>query len=393
MLRRALALKSLFAPSFSSVLGSLCILGSLASLSACDPSWFIGPQNHFKDSITPVAPDYQRPQFWAASPDKLSKARLTPPGEAVAESPDADVFFVHPTTWFDRKQWNARFEAGVAQEIVDEISMGTQASVFNACCRIFAPRYRQAMLGAFYAEPAEAQAAFEMAYGDVERAFEVFLNENPERPFVIAGHSQGSMHAMRLLETRIQKDPELLGRLVVAYLPGVAIPEEWYLRHQMPACKEPSETGCIAAWDTYRAGAEVRGHEPVYHWYGQQLLRVDAKKTRQCTNPITWHTAARASSPGDHLGAVAGINTGAHFSFSQLLFAQAPLGIKITGLSAPQPLVTASCDQALRVPDLNALDYPVLETQPGNYHLLDYELFWQDIRENVALRLAAWKAS
>lgn len=369
----------------------LSTLGILMGLSACDPSWFIGPQNRFKDSLTPAAPDYQRPQFWAALPEQPGKSGLIPPGEAAASAPDADVFFVHPTTWFDRKQWNARFEAGVAQEIVDEISMGTQASAFNACCRIFAPRYRQAMLGAFYADPEDAQPAFEMAYGDVEQAFASFLTRTQDRPFVIAGHSQGSMHAMRLLETRIQKDPALLRRLVVAYLPGVAIPEAWYQRHQIPACEKPSETGCIAAWDTYRVGAEVKGHEPVYHWYGNQLLRVDPKAPRQCTNPVTWHTTSHPSASAAHQGAVAGVNTGSDFSFSQLLFAQEPLGINITALTAPRSVITAACDQALRVPDLKALNYPVLETQPGNYHLLDYELFWQDIRENVKLRLAAWR--
>ena len=370
----------------------LSTLGILIGLSACDPAWFIGPQNRFEDSLTPAAPDYQRPQFWAALPEQPGNTALTPPGERLTTSPDADVFFVHPTTWFDRKQWNAPIEAGVAQEIVDEISMGTQASVFNACCRIFAPRYRQAMLGAFYADPEDAQPAFDMAYGDVERAFSSFLTRTtPDRPFVIAAHSQGSMHAMRLLETRIHKDPELLKRLVVAYLPGVAIPESWYKRHQIPACEVPSEIGCIAAWDTYRVGAEVKGHEPVYHWYGNQLVRVDPKQPRQCTNPITWGTASQASTSAEHRGAVAGVNTGAGFSFSQLLFAQEPLGIKITALTAPRPLVTAVCNQALRVPDLKALDYPVLETQPGNYHLLDYELFWQDIRENVKLRLATWQ--
>ncbi len=382
-----------FKLSALSLLGRLTLPLSLLSLSACDPAWFIGPQNQFKDSLTPAAPNYQLSQFWAASPDQESKVHLTPPGDAVLQDPEADVFFVHPTTWFNRRQWNAPLEAGagVSQEIVDEIAMGTQASVFNGCCRIFAPRYRQAMLGAFYADPVDAKPAFEMAYQDVARAFDHFLSQNKQRPFILAGHSQGSMHAMRLLETRIQKDPELMKRLVVAYLPGIAIPEEWYTRHRIPACQQSMDTGCIAAWDTYKKGAPVEGHEPVYHWYGEQLVRVEAHKSRQCINPISWMTTSQASEPGDHLGAVAGINSGATFSFSQLLFAQEPLGIKITGLTAPRSFITAACDKALRVTDVKALDYPVLETQPGNYHLLDYELFWKDIRHNVLTRLTAWK--
>ena len=54
-------------------------------------------------------------------------------------------------------------------------------------------------------------------------------------------------------------------------------------------------------------------------------------------------------------------------------------------------MLSAQCkDGGLRVPDVSTLDYPVQETQPGNYHLLDYELFFQDIRDNAKLRVGAW---
>ena len=55
-------------------------------------------------------------------------------------------------------------------------------------------------------------------------------------------------------------------------------------------------------------------------------------------------------------------------------------------------MLEARCqDDVLRVPDVEDLDYPVQETQPGNYHLLDYELFLQDIRSNAITRVDAWQ--
>ena len=66
-----------------------------------------------------------------------------------------------------------------------------QASVFNACCRIYAPRYRQASLGGL-----NNDAALDLAYTDVARAFRHFAaHANHGRPIIIASHSQGTNHA------------------------------------------------------------------------------------------------------------------------------------------------------------------------------------------------------
>jgi hypothetical protein len=78
--------------------------------------------------------------------------------------------------------------------------MRFQASVFNECCVIFAPRYRQALLHAITTNTPSAYVADELAYGDVERAFEQFLQGNPKGPSILASHSQGSMHGLRLLQ-------------------------------------------------------------------------------------------------------------------------------------------------------------------------------------------------
>ncbi|PIQ28526.1 hypothetical protein COW36_12885 [bacterium (Candidatus Blackallbacteria) CG17_big_fil_post_rev_8_21_14_2_50_48_46] len=370
----------------------------LAMLSSCGLGFFLAPTVDFSDSPRVSAPDYHTPSAWAAHPLAPANTRLIPPGLQRASTPQADVFFVHPTAWMSRIQWNADFNPGPAREIVDQISMGSQASVFNGCCRIFAPRYRQATLGAFYAPQAPAQAAFELAYQDIARAFEGFLKDNPKRPFILAGHSQGSLHLMRLIQEKIAATP-LQKRFVVGYLPGMGLPRDWYQEPTIRKagilpCDSPEQTGCVAAWDTYREGAEVKGQEPVYYWHNASLRHLPLNQARQCTHPITWQAHTQPSPLSAHAGAVEMINTGSAFAFQDIIFSQKPLGIQITALKAPRKaLLSARCEgSALRVPDLGVLNYPAMETQPGNYHLLDYELFWQNIRDNAQLRIQAWQS-
>ena len=99
------------------------------------------------------------------------------------------MFFIHPTTFLGGYEDNASYdEPGQTSEQIDQGVLRFQASVFNACCRSYAPRYRQANLRAFTAgDDASAETAFELAYSDVLRAFDYYLaHENHGRPFIIA---------------------------------------------------------------------------------------------------------------------------------------------------------------------------------------------------------------
>ncbi|MEM1350426.1 MAG: DUF3089 domain-containing protein [Myxococcota bacterium] len=346
----------------------VCVVG----LGACSPAMFLRPKEDFDAERLVAPPDYEDPGSWAALPTKQDAADMVPPGsEDVQAAAPADVFFVHPTVWFDRRTWNDTLDNEKSLEMVDEIILSGQASAFNGCCRVFAPRYRQTTIGAFYAEDfAQAEASFDVAYSDVERAFDVFLSKyNGERPFILAGHSQGSMHLMRLLE-RVAKDPDLRGRLVAAYIPGFAHPMSRFetAYPELTACTAPEQTGCVAAWDTYRQGARVGGHEPLVFWFGEKLARVELEAPRQCTNPVTWAQDGKPSPQSEHQGAVLPANTGNEVKFTKLLMSDHPIGAEIEGLEAPRAkMISAQCvDGVLRVPDVSALDYPVQETQRDN---------------------------
>jgi hypothetical protein len=177
----------------------------------------------FDPERTPPAPDYAEPAAWAALPqlDDGADVALAELPLVAAEDAAADVFYVHPTTWLG-SSWNAPTDDPDVIEATTRGATLIQASAFNACCAVYAPRYRQ-VHGRAFTHPDEPGArAIAVAYGDLEAAFEEFLARTGERPFILAGHSQGAVLAARLLRERIAGSPAQQ-RLVAAYLVGAPL--------------------------------------------------------------------------------------------------------------------------------------------------------------------------
>jgi len=173
-------------------------------------------------------PNYELLDYWAAHPDKRDPSDSVPfplQKEYVYDS-TVDVFFIHPTTFTNRsdERWNAEIDDTSLNAKTDYTTILFQASVFNQA-RVFSPRYRQANLKAYFTnDTVEAIKAFELAYDDVRTAFQYYLDHyNQGHPIILASHSQGSNHAIRLLKDFFDQKP-LKEKLVVAYIIGMNIP-------------------------------------------------------------------------------------------------------------------------------------------------------------------------
>jgi hypothetical protein len=167
--------------------------------------------------------------------------------------------------------WNASLENKKLNKATDQSTILYQASVFNGSCRVFSPRYRQAHIKCFYIEKDSAKPFFDIAYNDIKSAFEYYLKHyNNGRPIIIAGHSQGTIHAARLLNDFFEEKP-LLKKLVAAYLIGMPIPLNYF--SSIKLCSNKNQTGCYVSWRTF-----ARGYEP------------DFTKKEICgvVNPLTW---------------------------------------------------------------------------------------------------------
>ncbi|MFM9021343.1 MAG: DUF3089 domain-containing protein [Sediminibacterium sp.] len=278
------------------ILHSLLLLLILL-FTACSPKYNRYSGN-YRFTSAEGAPDYTQLDYWAAHPNKKDPSDSVPEPLRTGYRPDSmvDVFFIHPTTYTaDEKKtgWNARTDDAELNAKTDFSPILYQASIFNEVGRIFAPRYRQTHLSAYYPRTKEdtiaALTAFNLAYSDVKNAFLYYLqNENKGRPIIIASHSQGSTHAQRLL-LEFFDNTLLYNKLVAAYIPGMYVNTEKFVT--IRPCLTPHQTGCMVGWRTYR-----EGYVPEF---------VDKEKgSSLVTNPITWDSSRPAADRFENKGAV-----------------------------------------------------------------------------------------
>ena len=109
------------------------------------------PDHEFADEEIAPAPDYTDPKSWAAWPGMNGPAQRVPAGVAKVPGDErqADVFFLYPTTDYGGETWLAPIDRVSTNNVTDLAVMSGQASAFNGCCTIYAPRYRQGTLATY----------------------------------------------------------------------------------------------------------------------------------------------------------------------------------------------------------------------------------------------------
>jgi hypothetical protein len=333
------------------------------------------PTVAFEAAAPPRGVTYADGAMWIARPDIPDHPALwTPEGVERAEKPQASVFFIHPTSYLERSRWNADVSDVESQQRA-RLFVRSQASAFNNLGEIWAPKYRQATFGAFLTTQEDAQKALDFAYRDVAAAFDEFLEQAPkDRPIILAGHSQGSLHLMRLLSERIAGKPEAK-RIVAAYVIGwpVSIPAD-LPSLGLPACERREQAGCILSWQSFAEPADPKQVTDVYDKSAGRTGISRAGSPMLCTNPLT-------GAPGGEAPAAA--NTGTLVPNEAL-----------TGGELKAPGVPARCDvRGFLLIGENGPDLGPYVLPGNNYHVYDYALFWSNLRSDAAARLAAYGAT
>ncbi len=309
------------------------------------------PELPFEQLETPTPPDYSKAAYWSALPTTKDAADRTPIPtlEDLQEISDVDVFFLHPTIYTGDKGeelWNAPVNDPEHNEKVDESTILNQASVFNGAGKIYAPRYRQAHLHSYSTTDKKSAAkAFELAYQDLKKAFEYYLeNYNKGRPIIIASHSQGTTHSKRLVKEFFDGKP-LQEQLVAAYLVGIPVLKTHF--DKIPVCETPHQTGCYVSWRTYRTG---------------YLPPFSPGDSVTVVNPLSWTTDTTFVHKSNNKGAVLR-------KFN-----------KITPMIAD-----AKIHQGVLWTDKPKFPGSFLFNTP-NYHVADYNFYYVNVRENAMLR-------
>jgi hypothetical protein len=218
-------------------------------------------------AAVPPPIDYSKPANWLCLPGRadvcstpLATTALNPNGYGAtgnsrpARDPPIDCFYVYPTVSRDQ---GLNSDLNMSEEVGAAVA---QAARFSSVCKVYAPKYRQMTIGAVVAFSAgqDISSAAVRAYGDVAAAWRNFLaTRNKNRPFVLIGHSQGTVHLIPLIATAIETNPAVHKRMKLAILAGynVLVPQGKLVGgdfKKTPLCSRPGETNCVIAWTSFR---------------------------------------------------------------------------------------------------------------------------------------------
>lgn len=325
---------------------------SLIVVTSCGSNRNYFPENSFDISKKIIPTDYSQLMHWAAHPDKEDTADKIPASDVLSDQSNlkADVFFIHPTTLTGHKgevYWNAPINNTEINTRTDETTILYQASIFNTVGKVYAPRYQQAHLHAYFTkDKASGHRALDWAYEDVKAAFQYYIkHHNNGRPFILASHSQGTTHAKRLIKEFIDGQ-QLQQQLIAAYLVGIIIKKDEFTN--IIPCESPEDTGCTISWRTFRKDIEP-----------ENVLTSD---TFLVTNPLSWKTDTTYIPKSENKGAVL---RNIDKIYEELVDAQVDQGI----LKVTKPRFFGS-----------------IFYNTKNYHIPDMNFFYFNIKENAELR-------
>lgn len=330
------------------------------------------PRGHFVAPPPRTGPQYDDLASWIARPEITGNPSQWAPQDYLGAAPPprrAAAFYIHPTTYLEREQWNGPIGDQQSRDRAD-LFVRSQASAFADVADIWAPRYRQAAYGAFLLKTEDAKRALDLAYSDVDAAFDEFLRRlPPDRPIILAGHSQGALHLSRLLAER---KAELKGRLVAAYVVGWPLDVNADLPTiGLPPCAEPEQIGCLLTWQSF---SEPANPDMVLDAWEGTAGPGGAKRKREdmlCVNPVSG-TVDGSAEALDNPGTL--VPT-----------------IDLKGASLAVGQVGARCEKGLlilqgSIPNLGPFVLP-----GNNYHVYDYALFWGAIARDAMRRSLAWQ--
>ena len=291
--------------------------------------------------------DYGDPSNWGY------RGNATGPMQAV------DVFFVGPTTFLGGVgQFNLPLaDLAARRSFIGAINM--EKGIYDTTANFYAPYYRQAALSVYRMDAAAAAPHFALAYQDVSAAFDYYLKRlNPDRPFVLAGFSQGADMVLRLLKDKF-RDPRLQARLVAVYAIGWRVTAEEIARYpHLRMAQGEYDTGVIVSFNTEAPDLASSLSVPL------KTLGI---------NPLNWKTTGERADKS--------LNQGAVFTdYSGNIVKEIP---RLTGAYLDPVRGT------IKVTDVDAADYPpgldLFKT--GEYHIYDYQFFYRNLQTNVRARI------
>ena len=347
----------------------------------------VKPQHEFDNKKTPSPPDYNDKKFWASFLGDDGFHLLSPDCKEMNEKKEFDVFYIHPTGFFEQC-WNAPFDEESAAYERTSSHLASQASAFAQSCNIFTPYYRQATYYSFFDIASSGSMALDIAYTDIANAFKVYLEKyNQGRPFFIAGHSQGALHGQRLIHEHVSKNTSR-DLFIAAYLIGYILPIKYFdgLYPDLSISQSPNDQQVIISWSTGTEGFS-RSRAKSLFWTPNGWKKEKMEQPLVCNHPLSWDQRREWIEDESNISIRLKSSTLFLNDYHAKSHSHAKLSIdKIKNLS-----LFARLSQNYMIETKGTLiDKVASFTVDGDLHNLDIALFWGSLRNNIRVRANAF---
>jgi hypothetical protein len=291
------------------------------------------------------ATDYSQAGHWLSLP-------------ATAKS--VDIFYFYPTAWKSADEKNPHIcEINDTSMLINApAAFARQATAFETVGNIYAPYYRQNDLSPIDREKVIAG----IPTLDAVAAFDYYIKHyNNGRPYILAGHSQGSNVLSNLLAGYMKDNPDVYKRMIAAYVIGYSVTDAYLANNtHLKFAEGPDDTGVIISYNT-QAPDVAAGTNPVLSGLGLVI------------NPVTWTREETLATTAQGLGSFMPNATGAFSQVAQYADARVD---KANGV-----LICSTADE-------DALFKLSGTLGRGVYHSFDYPFYYYSLRANAANRAA-----
>jgi len=305
---------------------------------------------------TPTATNYSQAVHWLSLPD------MTKP---------VDVFYLYPTAWQKVSPTDPNINQidNASMQIGSNAAFARQATAFETVGNIYAPYYRQA--DAVYNLTLPTLAEREQVIAgiptlDAVAAFDYYIKHyNNGRPFILAGHSQGSNILLNILSDYMKVNPALHDRMIAAYVIGYSVTDAYLSKNpHLKFATGPDDTGVIISYNT-QSPTVAAGANPVV---------LDGALA---INPISWNRDETVAPVSQGLGSFMPVSG---------IFSHVPQYADAAVDKAKGVLICSTADEAA----LHALSPAFVS---GVYHSFDYPFYYYNLRANAANRAAHFLSS
>ncbi len=316
-------------------------------------------------NLVGVPTDYSDKDNWAHLPENTDNA--------------VDTFFIYPTVYMNPEPDAPAIvpvDDPIFRECVNEFYLEIPV-LFEDITNLYEPFYRQSNLCAFTGMTTEEIMEFQSheQRTDIYAALDYFFEHyNQGRPFILAGHSQGSLMLKMALSDYFREHTEYLERMVAAYVIGFSVtPDDLKVNPALKFAEGADDTGVIVSWNT--EGPENRNEKNAV-----------VLENAISINPLNWKRDDTYAPASENIGDRIPIMEPGSFEALEFKFHKPGLADAQIDLERGVVVCTTLADQYV-APETHGVDNIF---GPASLHESDYAAYWDNIRENVMTRIDAF---